>query len=150
MVNKAQDFSLERAVGFFVNRAAYLMSEGVAKRFGEAGFQLTAQDFGILFRLYQDDGLTQMQIADLMMRDKTTITRRLDGLVKKGLIERRTDAVDRRHVRIHLSEVGRASMPRLVAVVAYFQIEALTDVSDEEKQITINTLQKITAQLTKG
>ncbi|OIP99753.1 MAG: MarR family transcriptional regulator [Zetaproteobacteria bacterium CG2_30_46_52] len=150
MVQKTQDFELERAIGFYVNRAAYLMSEGVAKRFSEAGFLLTAQDFGILFRLHKEDGLTQMQLASLMMRDKTTITRRLDGLVKKRLIERRTDAADRRHFRIHLSEEGKAAMPILMAVVANFQIEALTDVSDEEKQITINTLQKITAQLTKG
>jgi len=144
------DFQLEQAIGLNVNRTAFLMTEEIARRFADHALPLSAQDFGILFRLLKQGAMTQVEIAALMMRDKTTITRRLDGLVKKRLIERRTDAADRRHFRIHLSEEGKAAMPILMAVVAYFQIEALTDVSDEEKQITINTLQKITAQLTKG
>ncbi|MDQ7003177.1 MAG: MarR family transcriptional regulator [Ghiorsea sp.] len=32
--------------------------------------------------------ISQAEIVGLMMRDKTTVTRRLDGLVKKELIER--------------------------------------------------------------
>lgn len=147
MPASTDNFELERAVGFYVNRAAYLMSETVARRFAEVGVELTAQDFGILFRLWKQDGLSQKQIANLMMRDKTTITRRLDGLVKKGLIARRVDEHDRRHFCIHLTLAGRNATILLMQVVADFQAEVLADISDADKQITINTLQTMTNTL---
>lgn len=40
-------------------------------------------------------------------------TRLIDGLVRKGWLERKRDAVDRRRVLIHLSESGRAEATRL-------------------------------------
>ena len=50
--------------------------------------------------------MTQVEIAALMMRDKTTITRRIDGLVKKQLVERNPDPDDRRYFRIGLTVAG--------------------------------------------
>jgi len=143
------NFELERAVGFYVNRTAYVMSEEVAKRFQDCGYKLTAQDFGILFRLWKQDGLSQVQIASLMMRDKTTITRRLDALVKKGLIERRVDSIDRRLFRIHLTQDGMKATESLMMVVDEFQKEVLAEIPDEHKEITINTLKKITEYITR-
>ncbi len=143
------DLDLDRAIGFHVNRVAYLMAEEVSRRFSALGYALTAQDFGILFRVFKQDGLTQMQIAKLMMRDKTTITRRLDGLVKKGFIARRMHEADRRHFCIHLTDYGRENIQSLMRVVGDFQNEVLADVPEADKQTTINTLQKITAKLIK-
>lgn len=149
MRDRADQFELERAIGFYVNRTAYVMSEEVASRFQEHGFKLSAQDFGILFRLWKQDGLSQVQIASLMMRDKTTITRRLDSLVKKGLIERRSDANDRRLFRIHLTQEGMLASERLMVVVDEFQKEVLADIPDDHKEITISTLKKITELVTR-
>jgi len=150
MSGQADSFELERAIGFFVNRTAYLMSEEVARRFQECGYQITAQDFGILFRLWKQDGLTQMQIAALMMRDKTTITRRLDGLVKKKLIERRPDECDRRCFHIHLTDAGKVATERLMAVVDAFQREVLAEVPVDDREATIRTLKMISEHVTRS
>jgi len=150
MRDRVDQFELERAVGFYVNRTAYVMSEEVAKRFQDCGYKLSAQDFGILFRLWKQDGLSQVQIASLMMRDKTTITRRLDALVKKALIERRVDSGDRRLFRIHLTQAGMLATERLMVVVDEFQKEVLAEIPDEHKEITINTLKKITELVTRS
>jgi len=150
MRDRVDQFELERAVGFYVNRTAYVMSEEVAKRFQGCGYKLSAQDFGILFRLWKQDGLSQVQIASLMMRDKTTITRRLDALVKKSLIERRIDPADRRLYRIHLTEQGMLATERLMVVVDEFQKEVLAEIPDEHKEITINALKTITEYITRS
>ena len=142
--DQGNTFELERAIGFFVNRTAYVMSEEVAKRFQNQGHKISAQDFGILFRLWKQSGLTQIQIASLMMRDKTTITRRIDSLVKKGLIERRVDESDRRIFRVHLTDTGLKATEKLMTVVDGFQKEVLSDVSTEDREATIRTLKKIT------
>ena len=147
MDESTQNFELESAFGFFVNRAAYVMSEEASNRFKLYGYNLTTQDFGILFRLQKQDGLSQIQIAELMMRDKTTITRRLDGLVNKGLIERRVDSQDRRKFCIHLTALGVEAVVDLSVIVDGFQKELLADVPDEEKAITIKVLKQVTEKI---
>lgn len=150
MEQRGNTFQLERAIGFHVNRTAHLMTEEVARRFAAAGYRVTAQDFGILYRIHRQDGICQSELAALMLRDKTTITRRLDGLVKKQLVERRTDPDDRRQFCIHLTDAGARAVQTLSEIVDVFQADALQDASDEEKQITIATLRRIGSNITRS
>lgn len=150
MNDQDNDFQLERAIGFHVNRTAHLMTEEVARRFAAAGYKVTAQDFGILYRISKQDGLSQSELAALMLRDKTTITRRLDGLVKKGLVERRNDPGDRRLFCIHLTDDGRAAVQQLSSIVDALQAYVLEGATVEEKQITIATLRRIGSNITRS
>ena len=141
------DFQLEQAIGLNVNRTAFLMTEEIARRFAAHGFPLTAQDFGILFRLMKQEPITQVEIASLMMRDKTTITRRIDALVKKGFVARNADPADRRCFRIGLTGEGEQALETLISLVRDFQAEVLSDIPDEEKAVTIRTLKHISEKL---
>jgi len=143
------DFQLEQAIGLNVNRTAFLMTEEIAKRFSRHGYPLSAQDFGILFRLFKQGPRTQVEIAALMMRDKTTITRRIVGMVKKQLVERTVDPDDRRYFRIALTEQGHQALEVMIPLVRDFQQEVLSEIPDEEKAITIRTLQHISEKLIK-
>lgn len=144
-----KDFQLEQAIGLNVNRTAFLMTEEIARRFNKHGYPLVAQDFGILYRLSKQGAMTQVEIASLMMRDKTTITRRLDGLVKKQLVERSPDPDDRRYFRVGLTDEGNQALEVLIPLVRDFQQEVLSDIPDEEKAITIKTLKHISDKLLK-
>ncbi len=141
------DFQLDQAIGMHVNRTAFLMTEEIARRFNDQGYAVTAQDFGILYRVSKQGPMTQVEIAALMMRDKTTITRRIDGLVKKGLVARTPDPDDRRYYRIGLTAAGEAALTVLIPLVSDFQYELLRDIPDADKKTTINTLKHISNQL---
>lgn len=143
------DFQLEQAIGLNVNRAAFLMTEEIAKRFALHGYAVSAQDFGILFRLLKQGPMTQSEIAELLMRDKTTITRRIDALVSKQLLERQPHPSDRRYYQLHLTATGHQALETLIPLVRDFQQEVLSDIPDEEKAITIKTLKHITEKLTR-
>lgn len=143
------DFQLEQAIGLNVNRTAFLMTEEIAKRFTRHGYPLSAQDFGILFRLYKQGPMTQVEIAALMLRDKTTITRRIDGLAKKQLVERSPDPDDRRCFRIALTDAGQQAMQVMIPLVRDFQQEVISDIPDEDKAVTIRTLKHISGKLLK-
>jgi len=140
-------FQLEQAIGMHVNRTAFLMSEEIAKRFAGHDYSLSAHDFGILFHLSKRNAMTQVEIATLMMRDKTTITRRIDGLVKKQLVERSPDSDDRRYFRIILTPSGKQALVVLIPLVRDFQHEVLHDIPDADKAITIKTLKHISDRL---
>jgi len=140
-------FKLEQALGFHINRVSYLMTEEVEKRFAKAGLNIVAQDFAILMRLLSGGVLSQATIVDLMMRDKTTVTRRLDGLVKKGLIERSPNAQDRRRFDIGITKTGETLLEAAFPIASGFQKELVADVSDEDKEITIQTLRGLMLHL---
>lgn len=141
------DFKLDEAIGFHVNRTAFLMTEEISLRMNKLGYAISTQDFAILFRLLKKGAMTQVEIATLLMRDKTTITRRIDNLVKKKYVQRSSNPKDRRVFLIELMPMAYQALEELVPLIANFQEEVLLPVSDENKAITIKTLQQISALL---
>ncbi len=87
-------------------------------RVSKAHRQLTAQELqklGLhlgqeqtLFQLWEEDGLTQSQLADAACVDISTITRMVERMESAGLLQRRPDPKDARISRVYLTERGRA------------------------------------------
>ena len=141
------DFVLQNALGFNLNRSAFLMTEEIARRFKHTGYPISAQDFGILYQLHQQKELSQSDIIKLTLRDKTTITRRIDKLVKQGLVERLVYEQDRRSVYLQLSAQGKKTLPKLISQVQEFQREVMNDIPEQDIQTTLKTLQTIINKL---
>src|SRR3979411_1069941 len=53
----------------------------------------------VLFRLRQQEGLSQVDLADVLELQPISLVRLLDRLVEHGLLARRTDPRDRRGAR---------------------------------------------------
>lgn len=140
-------FQLDQAFGFNVNRTAFLMTEEIARRFSAAGYSLVAQEFGLLYRLQQRGPMTQVEIGLMLMRDKTTVTRRVDGMVRKGMVVRQPDPDDRRRVLIALTDSGARALAEVQPLVGDFQLEVLGDIPEGEREITMKTLQAVTIRL---
>src|SRR3977135_1071850 len=60
----------------------------------------------VLFRLRQQEGLSQVALADVLDRQPIALVRLLDRLVEHGLLERRPDPKDRRANRLFLTPGG--------------------------------------------
>src|SRR5262245_14182409 len=69
---------------------------------------LTTIEWYILRALYEHDGQHASELAQAVGRAATSFTPNLDKLERRGMIERRPDPVDRRAVRIHLTEAGQS------------------------------------------
>ena len=61
----------------------------------------------VLFRLRQQEGLSQVDLAEVLELQPISLVRLLDRLVDHGLLERRPDPRDRRANRLFLTEAGR-------------------------------------------
>ncbi len=61
----------------------------------------------VLFRLRQQEGLSQVDLADVLELQPISLVRLLDRLVEHGLLERRHDPRDRRANRLFLTASGR-------------------------------------------
>src|SRR6201999_162120 len=61
----------------------------------------------VLFRLREQEGLSQVDLADVLELQPISLVRLLDRLVEHGLLERRHDPKDRRANKLFLTTAGR-------------------------------------------
>ncbi|GHO57921.1 MarR family winged helix-turn-helix transcriptional regulator [Ktedonobacter robiniae] len=66
-----------------------------------------AQEF-MLFLLWEEDGLSQSQLAARLKLELPTITKSVQRMERAGLVRRCVDEQDTRISRVYLTEAGRA------------------------------------------
>lgn len=84
-----------------------------------------ARGFLVMSFVGQHTCHSQAVIAERLGLDKTALTYLIDGLEKKGLIERRTDPEDRRNRNIVLTEKGGILLAELTGAVEAVEKETL-------------------------
>jgi DNA-binding MarR family transcriptional regulator len=94
--------------------------------------EISVIELYILRALYEQDGQHASELSRAVGRAATSFTPNLDKLQKKGFIERLNDPVDRRAVRIHLTERGLAQRDRVMQTAEELdrQIAGLFTVED--------------------
>ena len=139
---------IENTLGFWLNRTAFLMRADLVRRFGQAGFDITAEEFAILNRVSLEGGPTQTRISEQTFKDKTTTTRFVDRLEGKGLVERRRDPADGRRVRVGLTAKGGKVRAALVPIAQGLIADTVEGIPADQLAATMAALRRMTANLT--
>jgi MarR family transcriptional regulator, 2-MHQ and catechol-resistance regulon repressor len=77
------------------------------------GLGLTAAQFGVLEAVYHLGPMCQRELGRKLLRSGGNVTVVVDNLEKRAWVRRERQAEDRRLVRIHLTERGRALIERV-------------------------------------
>lgn len=77
---------------------------------------LTNGQFSLLMSLNRPEPPPLTAVADLLGMDRTTVTAALKPLQRRGLVEVRPDAVDRRSRRLALTEEGRRLLEQALPI----------------------------------
>ena len=93
-----------------------------------------------LFRLRQQEGLSQVDLAEVLELQPISLVRLLDRLVEHGLLERRPDPKDRRTNRLHLTRVGRRLVDDLDSLRDSIATDVLRDISTDAVRTSLETL----------
>ncbi|GAB2465968.1 hypothetical protein GCM10011375_33540 [Hymenobacter qilianensis] len=107
--------------------------------------KLTVDQALILIVLDKHPALSQQQIAELVFKDKASLTRIIELLVQKGLLTRGMHSADRRKFELHLTPQGQHTLAQLTDTILLNQRTALAGLSEEELVQFHSTLQKIIA-----
>jgi DNA-binding MarR family transcriptional regulator len=137
-------FDFENQVHYWVNRLGFLLRKEIHLRFKANGIDLRAEEMALLVQLWQNPGQTPSALADKTVRDRTTVTRFLDGLEKKGLVTRKTDPTDRRRVIVQATKKSAGLQPKVLAGIREMIADSLDGVSPEELETTKRVLRQIT------
>jgi MarR family transcriptional regulator for hemolysin len=97
----------------------------------------------VLFRLRQQEGLSQVDLADVLELQPISLVRLLDRLVEHGLLERRHNPKDRRANRLFLTEKGRQLVDDLDSLRDAIAADVLEQVSEEGIRASLATLREV-------
>jgi MarR family transcriptional regulator, organic hydroperoxide resistance regulator len=100
-----------------------------------------------LLLLWEQDGLTQTQIAESMYVEQATVTQVLDHLARAGLIQRSRDEKDGRISRVYLTEKGRALEEPVQRLWDAWETQALASFTQEERLLLRRFLLQMQANL---
>ena len=102
------------------------------RRFQSLG--VTAQEAALLVRCSEAREISAGNLARLMGRDKGGITRHLDSLTAKRLVQRMAKASDRRITMVQVTQRGQRLVPRCMDVFLEMRARVLDEIFDVEIQ----------------
>jgi len=76
---------------------------------------MTRAQWSILVRLEKQPGLLQKELAEALEVEPITVARLVDRLEARAMVERRSDPLDRRCWRLHLTEASRPLLSEIDA-----------------------------------
>jgi MarR family transcriptional regulator, transcriptional regulator for hemolysin len=97
----------------------------------------------VLFRLRQNEGLSQVDLADVLELQPISLVRLLDRLVEHGLLERRHDPKDRRANRLFLTAKGKRLVDELDSLRNAIATDVLHGLPDGAIETSLATLREI-------
>lgn len=109
---------------------------------------VSAGQWRFLRVLWDQDGITQRELADRTGTTEATTVRSVNGLLKAGFIKRQRVADDRRKMKITLTAKGRRLRNALLPMVIAVNERALRGVSKRDIETTRRVLMKTLENLT--
>ena len=135
------EFKLDAPLGYIINKTAQMLKNELSRRFKPYG--ITVEQWRVLNRLWERDGLTQKELAEQILKDQPNTTRILDKLQKKEIIRREASPDDRRAFIINLTDEGRMLRARLLPIAHRMGDEVFAGLTEEEQQLLRKLLNKI-------
>lgn len=123
-------FQIETTVGFLLSQAIQRMRRELLKQFKE--YDITTEQWSLLHRLWQQDGISQTELASRTYKDLPSVTRILHKLEQKGLLVRQPSPHDSRTSLIYLTPAGREWESALNPIMASVQEKTTARLSPAE------------------
>ena len=135
-------------IGIYIDRTYKVVRQDLINRFKNANIDLTPEQWILLAKLSESGSLSQTELAFMSFKDKPTVSRIIDLLVKKGYVKRTADELDRRKFIIEIKEKGFEIIKEATPIVESSRKVGWNGLSKEEYQLMRQTLDKIFANYT--
>jgi DNA-binding MarR family transcriptional regulator len=133
------------SIGYLVKRAHSMMLDVMEPLFEDHGFSFI--QYVILVLLRDGIAVNPKDICIQYRHDSGALTRVIDQLAERGLLERIRRNRDRRKVELKLTPAGRKVIDSLIPLVVDKLNEALTDFTKGEVQELLRLLIKLNTTL---
>lgn len=135
--------ALDGALVFWAQRVNQAARSLMYRRFGEVGVDLTPEQWMVLVRLWEREDQTQTELCDSTLRDRPTMSRILDVMEERGLVQRKPDPADARARRVRPTAKGRRLREKLLPLVKTMVEQLEKGIDDDELVVTRRCLQRM-------
>lgn len=134
--------SLAHVLGYHLAQADVPVKKIFFKHIGQP-LQLRPVEFTILMLIANNENVTQKQLSQALAVSAPNITILLDRLAERELVTRVRSETDRRSQHVLLTRKGAALARKAHEVSLTMEQEALKHLSDAERAMLIELLQKV-------
>ena len=104
---------------------------------------LTNATYDVCGIICQAGSTNQDNISKALKMDKSSVAKIVNKCVEDGLVERRVNPNNRREYILKMTPEGQATVQELIDLVALWQDEALSVLSEQEKELFLDMIQRI-------
>ncbi|TYA92195.1 MarR family winged helix-turn-helix transcriptional regulator [Seonamhaeicola marinus] len=109
----------------------------------EHGLNLSIEQWLVLKTVSENEGINQIKIGELLIKDKPTISRMIKNLVNQEYIVKRNDTKDLRQYAIYLTPKGNELLKRLLPIIEDIRLKGLNNLTEDEQLAANSILLKI-------
>jgi DNA-binding MarR family transcriptional regulator len=108
-----------------------------------AHLEIKPPHLDIMINLYRREGISQQELARKLLVGRSNMSMLLPQLEKRGLIERRADARDKRVLRLHLTDEGKAVTEQAMKIQTTLIDTVMATSSEERCLMVADQMEKI-------
>jgi len=137
------DLKLEEVYFFLLERTIRQFRRYSQQVFDAHNIPLTGDQWVVLKRISEQEGINQREIADLTYKDPASVTRILDLLEKQALVSRKPVENDRRTYALFLTKDGRKLVEKVTPIAIEVRKKGLDGLTQKDAKQLQSILNKI-------
>ena len=141
---------METKGGFYISQIKQLQDRIFERMLNENGIEISGGQGRILFVLWKRDHLTISEISEQTSLAKNTVSVVVDGMVRKGIVERETNPSNRRQTIISLTDYAQSMREQYETVSRQMNQLFYQGFSEREQKEFESFLARILKTLTKN
>ena len=141
------DPKLENVIFVQAEKMIRQTRENTKKVFAEHGYDVTVDQWLILKKIEEQNGCSQILLAETTFKDPASIKRILDILQEKGLVDRRIKEENKKEHRVSLTKKGDGLVSRMIPVVHELRKMATEGFTEGERYALLHLLKKMNKNL---
>lgn len=134
-------FRLRNSLGFILNRTNTKMKNNLLHYLKD--YDVTPEQWAVLNCLWDQDGISPKELAELTSKDQPTTVRMLSKLEKKGFITRQVNPDDNRAYFIYLTSKGKELEDKLYPLAFKALDKAIKGIEKKQIEEVKSVLNKI-------
>ncbi len=139
---------METKGGFYITQIKQLQGRIFERLLAENDIELSEGQGRILYILWKTDHLTISEISEKTSLAKNTISVVIDGMVHKGIVERKINSKNRRQTIVSMTEYAKTLQQKYEAVSQQMNELFYQGFSEEEREQFEHYLARILETLT--
>lgn len=144
-----QSIELQKTLIPHVGITAKFMMVYLKQKFAHHNVDLTPKQFIVLKHLMEEDGREQKHLALITERDKTSLTRLISTLEKKGLVRREVSTKDKRANHLYITNSGKQTFESTLPLIIQSIQEIQEGIDQEDLDRAIDTIKKVRENINK-